>query len=73
MILFTSIALIGGTEVGNDLYPAKTGMLIAAIVAVSFCVLGAVILMFYKEKKVMKIIAKEEDAEFLKAIESQKE
>lgn len=73
MILFTSIALIGGVEVENDLYPAKTGMLIAAIVAVAFCVLGAVILMFYREKKVMKIIAKEEDAEFLKAIESQKE
>ena len=73
MILFTSIALIGGIEVENDLYPAKTGMLIAAIVAVAFCVLGAVILMFYREKKVMKIIAKEEDAAFLKAIENEKE
>lgn len=73
MILFTSIALIGGIEVENDLYPAKTGMLIAAIVAVAFCILGAVILMFYREKKVMKIIAKEEDAAFLKAIEDEKE
>ena len=73
MILFTSFALIGGIEVDNDLYPAKTGMLIAALVAVAFCVAGAFILMLYKEKKVMKIIAKKEDAEFLKAIEDQKE
>ena len=73
MILFTSIALIGGVELDNEIYPAKTGMLIAAIVAVAFCVLGAVILMFYKEKKVMKVIAKEEDAAFLKAIENEKE
>ena len=76
MILFTSISLIGGIvkpEDPNNIYPSKTGMMIAALVAVAFCVLGAVILMFYREKKVMKIIAKEEDAEFLKAIESQKE
>ena len=73
MILFTSIALIGGVELDNEIYPAKTGMLIAACVAVAFCVLGAVILMFYKEKKVMKVIAKEEDAAFMKAIENEKE
>ena len=48
-------------------------MLIAAIVAVVFCVLGAVILMFYREKHVMQTIAKKEDAEFLKAIENEKE
>ena len=73
MILFTSFALIQGTRIDNDIYPAKTGMLIAAIVAVVFCVLGAVILMFYREKHVMQTIAKEEDAEFLKAIENEKE
>lgn len=74
MILFTSLALIGGLKDSEgDLYPVKTGMLIAAIVAVAFCVLGAVVLMFYREKKVMKIIAKEEDAAFLKAIENEKE
>ncbi len=71
MILFTSISFIGGivkADDPNNIYPSKTGMLIAALVAVAFCVLGAVILMFYKEKKVMKTIAKEEDAAFLKAI-----
>lgn len=75
MILFTSLAVgfrdPGSTE--TEVFPNKTGMIVAAAVAVAFCVLGAVILMFYKEKKVMKIIAKEEDAAFLKAIESQKE
>ena len=74
MILFTSLALIGGLKDSEgDLYPVKTGMLIAALVAVAFCVLGAVVLMFYREKHVMKTIAKEEDAAFLKAIENEKE
>lgn len=74
MILFTSFALIGGKVLESDpdtIYPAKTGMMIAALVAVAFCVLGAVILMFYREKHIMKTIAKEEDAEFLKAIENE--
>ena len=76
MILFTSISLIGGIVKEDDpstIYPAKTGMLIAALVAVAFCVLGAVILMFYQEKKIMKIIAKDEDKEFLAAIENEKD
>ena len=75
MILFTSFALIGGKVLPSDpdtIYPAKTGMMIAALVAVAFCVLGAIILLFYREKHVMKTIAKEEDAEFLKAIENEK-
>ena len=74
MILFTSFALIGGLkDADGNLYPDKTGMLIAAIAAVVFCVLGAIILMLYREKKVMKIIAKEEDKAFLDAIEDEKE
>ena len=47
--------------------------MIAAIVAVAFCVAGAVILLFYREKKVMKTIAKEGDEAFMKAIESEKD
>jgi len=47
--------------------------MIAAIVAVCFCVAGAAILLFYREKKIMKIIAKEGDEAFLKAIENEKE
>ena len=42
--------------------------MIVAFVAVAFCVLGAVILSFYRENKVMKTIAKKEDATYLAAI-----
>ncbi len=75
MLLFTSLAIIGATQdkSSNDITATKIGMLIVAIVAVVFCVLGAVILMFYREKLVMKTIAKKEDAAFLKAIENEKE
>lgn len=74
MLLFTSLAIIGATQAldSNDITATKTGMLIVAIVAVAFCVIGAVILMFYREKKVMETIAKEEDKEFMKAIEEEK-
>ena len=75
MILFTSLAIIGTTQAvnSNDITASKLGLVIVAIVAAAFCVLGAVILFFYREKQVMKTIAKEEDAEFLKAIENEKE
>lgn len=75
MLLFTSLAIIGTTvdTSQNDITATKLGMLIVAIVAVIFCVLGAVILFFYREKKIMLAIAKEEDKAFLKAIENEKE
>lgn len=75
MILFTSLAIIGTTQAAdsNDITASKLGMLIVAIVAVAFCVLGAIILFFYREKKVMLAIAKEEDKAFMKAIENEKD
>ena len=75
MILFTSLAIIGTSLAtdSNDIVPSNFGLLIVAIVAAVFCVLGAVILIFYREKKVMKTIAKEGDEAFLKAIESEKD
>ena len=84
MILFTSFAIIGAEKVieydelgheivNNDITASKLGLMIAAIAAVTFCVLGAIILMFYREKKIMKTIAKEGDEAFLKAIENEKE
>ncbi len=75
MILFTTFAIIGTAQEvdSNDIVASKQGLLIAAIVAAAFCVLGAIILIFYREKKIMKIIAKEGDEEFLKAIENEKE
>lgn len=42
--------------VSSDLTASRFGLRIVAIVAVAFCVLGAVILALYKEKKVMGII-----------------
>ena len=61
MLLFTSLAVLGTTQdlKSNDLTASPTGLRIVAIVAVVFCVLGAVILMAYDEKKVMKTISKE--------------
>lgn len=58
MLVFTSLAVLGAEQVttGNDLTASEPGLRIVAIVAVCFCVLGAVILLAYDEKKVMKTI-----------------
>ena len=66
MILFTSLAILGTTQAtdSNDIVASNFGLLIVAIVASVFCVLGAVILIFYREKKVMKTIAQEGDEAF---------
>jgi len=60
-------------KTSNDITASKFGLLIVAIVAAIFCLLGAVILLFYREKKIMKTIAKEGDESFLKAIENEKD
>ena len=75
MILFTSLAIIGTQQAtdSNDITANKLGMLIVAIVAVVFCLAGAAILLFYREKKIMKTIAKEGDEAFLRAIENDKD
>lgn len=75
MILFTSLAIMGTTQAteSNDIVPSNIGLVVVAIVAAAFCVAGAVILIFYREKKVMKTIAKEGDEAFLKAIENEKD
>ena len=61
MLIFTSLAIIGTTQNtnSNDITASALGMKIVAIVAIVFCVLGAVILALYNEKKVMKTIAKD--------------
>ena len=75
MVLFTTFAIIGTTQAENatEITPSKFGLMIAAIVAAAFCVLGAIILLFYREKKIMKTIAKEGDEAFLQAVENEKE
>ncbi len=70
MLSFTSLAIIGTTQNtnSNDITASTTGLLIVALASVVFCVLGAIILGFYREKNVMKTIAKAEDEEFLSAV-----
>ena len=59
MLVFTSLAVLGASQQldSNDLTASATGLRIVAIVAVCFCVLGAVILAAYDEKKVMKTLS----------------
>ncbi|MCR5787119.1 MAG: MFS transporter [Acholeplasmatales bacterium] len=79
MLAFTSLAIIGTNTTreelmhSNDITASAFGLMIVGITAVVFCVLGAVILMFYDEKKVMNAIAKDSDTEYLAAIESNEE
>ena len=75
MILFTSLAVAmpDPASTADEVFPGKGGMILVAVVAVAFCVLGAVILLFYREKKIMKTIAKEGDEAFMKAIENEKD
>ena len=58
MLVFTSLAVLGAEQKldTNDLTASAGGLRIVAIVAVCFCVLGALILFAYDEKKVMSTI-----------------
>ena len=58
MLVFTSLAIIGTTQnlASNDITASPLGLTVVAVVAVCFCVLGALILALYKEKDVMKTI-----------------
>ena len=58
MLVFTSLAIIGTTQNlnANEITASPIGLRIVAIAAVVFCILGAVILALYNEKKVTKII-----------------
>ena len=64
MLLFTSLAIIGTTQNknSNDITASVTGMTLVGAVAVAFCIIGAVILLFYNEKKIMKTIAKDDNS-----------
>ncbi len=58
MLVFTSLAIIGTTQNANsnDITASVTGMTFVGFVAVAFCSLGAILLGFYNEKKVMDTI-----------------
>lgn len=61
MLLFTSLAIIGTTQNAdsNDITASTLGLTVVGVVAVLFCVLGAVILLSYNEKEVMRTITKD--------------
>lgn len=63
MLVFTSLAVLGTAQdlTSNDLTASPVGLRIVAVVAVVFCVLGAVILAAYDEKSVMKTISSGSD------------
>ena len=63
MLVFTSLAVIGAAQNtgSNDLTASAVGLRIVAVVAVCFCVLGAVLLFTYDEKKVMSVIGRSAD------------
>ena len=58
MLVFTSLAIIGTTQnaASNEITASAEGLTIVAFAAVAFCVLGAVILALYNEKRVMRTI-----------------
>ena len=62
MLVFTSLAIIGTTQnaSSNDITASVTGMILVGFVAVAFCLLGAVLLGFYNEKKIMATIDKKD-------------
>ena len=70
MILFTSLAMVGAKydSTATEIAPTVLGLRLTAIAAIAFCALGAIILFFYREKFIMQTIAKESDAEFMRAI-----
>lgn len=60
MLVFTSVAIIGTTQNANsnDITASVLGMTLVGFVAVAFCSIGALILSFYNEKKIMSTIDK---------------
>ena len=65
MLIFTSLAIIGTTQHtnSNEITASSTGLMIVAFVAVAFCLLGAVILSLYNEKKINKTITEKKTSE----------
>ncbi|MBR3990940.1 MAG: MFS transporter [Clostridia bacterium] len=59
MLVFTSLAIFGTKQntASNDITANPTGLTIVAFVAVTFCVLGALILSLYNERGVMKTLS----------------
>lgn len=58
MLVFTSLAILGVKQNtnSNEITASVFGLRIVSIVAIGFCLLGAIILFFYNEKKVLSTI-----------------
>ena len=59
LLLFTSLAILGTTQNNpNEIVASEFGLRVVAVAAVAACSLGALLLGFYDEKKVMTTISK---------------
>lgn len=60
MLIFTSLAILGENQdlTSNDITASSYGLRIVSICAIAFCILGAIILSLYNEKKVMETLKK---------------
>ena len=59
LLLFTSLAILGTTQNNpNEIVASEFGLRVVAVVAVAACSLGAYLLSFYDEKRVMDTICK---------------
>jgi len=62
MLVFTSVVAAYTTGTGNDAVVDPFGYRLTAIIAASCCVIGAILFLFYNEKKVMGKIAENNKA-----------
>ena len=60
MLAFTSLAILGVNQdtSSNDIVASEHGLRLVAIAAIAFCLLGAVVLFFCREKNVKDVIAR---------------
>ncbi len=74
-LAFTSLAIIGATQVegSNDIVASELGVRLVGIVAVVFCLLGALLLIFYDEKGVMKTLSLHAEGKNIKVDDTKKE
>ena len=60
MLAFTSLAILGVNQdtSSNDIVASEHGLRLVAIAAIAFCLLGAVVLFFCREKNVKDVTAR---------------
>ena len=60
MLAFTSLAILGVNQdtSSNGIVASEHGLRLVAVAAIAFCLLGAVVLFFYRERNVNDVIAR---------------